>query len=164
MSWGTGWDTADRSYTSGEQGTTAIATDAFRRQFGIRSEWRSLAFHCNRRLQSAHLKTAMEIIEQYESTQLEAYREGIQSLSRRIMGDAPVPAGALSIGELPSEVQERLLNYLRRHYDATPADLTELVLVPQVSITIPLKGFLLSMPLENFLNAHIRRIPAQGGG
>jgi len=139
------------------QETTSMPTDAFLRQFGIRTEWSSLCFYYNSRIDGSHLKTAMDLIRDYEATQREAIQQTVRSLQERLMRDAAVPTGTVSVGELPSEVQASLAGYLREKYNASLADLSEVELTPQVFIRVPLKGLYFSFPLE--MLARMKVIP-----
>ena len=139
------------------QETTSKPTDAFLRQFGIRTEWGLLCFHYNSRIDGLHLKTAMDLIGGYETTQREAIQQTVRLLQERLMRNAPVPIGTVSVGELPSEVQATLAGYLREKYNASLADLSEVELTPQVFIRVPLKGLYFSFPLE--MLARMKVIP-----
>jgi len=134
-----------------------MPTDAFLRRFGIRTEWGLLCFHYNSRIDGSHLKTAMDLIRDYEATQREAIQQTVRSLQERLMRDAAVPTGTVSVGELPSEVQASLAGYLREKYNASLADLSEVELTPQVFIRVPLKGLYFSFPLE--MLARMKVIP-----
>ena len=134
-----------------------MPTDAFLRQFGIRTEWGLLCFHYNSRIDGLHLKTAMDLIRGYETTQREAIQQTVRSLQERLMRDAAVPTGTVSVGELPSEVQASLAGYLREKYNASLADLSEVELSPQVFISVPLKGLYFSFPIE--MLARMKVIP-----
>jgi len=149
-SWGGGTDL-------GSQEATSMPTDAFLRQFGIRTEWGLLCFHYNSRIDGLHLKTAMDLIRGYETTQREAIQQTVRSLQERLMRDAAVPTGTVSVGELPSEVQASLAGYLREKYNASLADLSEVELSPQVFISVPLKGLYFSFPIE--MLARMKVIP-----
>jgi len=149
-SWGGGTDL-------GSQEATSMPTDAFLRQFGIRTEWGLLCFHYNSRIDGLHLKTAMDLIRDYEATQREAIQQTVRSLQERLMRDAAVPTGTVSVGELPSEVQASLAGYLREKYNASLADLSEVELTPQVFISVPLKGLYFSFPIE--MLARMKVIP-----
>jgi len=149
-SWGGGTDL-------GSQEATSMPTDAFLRQFGIRTEWSSLCFYYNSRIDGSHLKTAMDLIRDYEATQREAIQQTVRSLQERLMRDAAVPIGTVSVGELPSEVQATLAGYLREKYNASLADLSEVELTPQVFISVPLKGLYFSFPIE--MLARMKVIP-----
>jgi hypothetical protein len=146
VSWYT--DSWGGSTDLGSQEATSMPTDAFLRQFGIRTEWGLLCFHYNSRIDGSHLKTAMDLIRDYEATQREAIQQTVRSLQERLMRDAAVPTGTVSVGELPSEVQASLAGYLREKYNASLADLSEVELTPQVFISVPLKGLYFSFPIE----------------
>jgi hypothetical protein len=153
-SWGGGTDL-------GSQEATSMPTDAFLRQFGIRTEWGLLCFHYNSRIDGSHLKTAMDLIRDYEATQREAIQQTVRSLQERLMRDAAVPIGTVSVGELPSEVQASLAGYLREKYNASLADLSEVELTPQVVISVPLKGLYFSFPIEMLARMKVIPIPTQ---
>ena len=153
-SWGGGTDL-------GSQEATSMPTDAFLRQFGIRTEWGLLCFHYNSRIDGSHLKTAMDLIRDYEATQREAIQQTVRSLQERLMRDAAVPTGTVSVGELPSEVQASLAGYLREKYNASLADLSEVELTPQVFISVPLKGLYFSFPIEMLARMKVIPIPTQ---
>ena len=158
VSWYTGsWGGGGLS----SQETTSKPTDAFLRQFGIRTEWGLLCFHYNSRIDGSHLKTAMDLIRDYEATQREAIQQTVRSLQERLMRDAAVPIGTVSVGELPSEVQATLAGYLREKYNASLADLSEVELIPQVIIELPLKGLLFSFPIEMLARMKVISIPTQ---
>jgi len=130
------------------QETTSKPTDAFLRQFGIRTEWGLLCFHYNSRIDGSHLKTAADLITDYDAAQREAIQQTIRSLQERLMRNAPVPIGTVSVGELPSDVQESLAKYLQEQYNATLADLSEVELLPEVFISVPLKSLYISFPIK----------------
>jgi len=155
VSWYT--DSWGGSTDLGSQEATSMPTDAFLRQFGIRTEWGLLCFHYNSRIDGSHLKTAMDLIRDYEATQREAIQQTVRSLQERLMRDAAVPTGTVSVGELPSEVQASLAGYLREKYNASLADLSEVELTPQVFISVPLKGLYFSFPIE--MLARMKVIP-----
>jgi hypothetical protein len=155
VSWYT--DSWGGSTDLGSQEATSMPTDAFLRQFGIRTEWGLLCFHYNSRIDGSHLKTAMDLIRDYEATQREAIQQTVRSLQERLMRDAAVPTGTVSVGELPSEVQASLAGYLREKYNASLADLSEVELSPQVFISVPLKGLYFSFPIE--MLARMKVIP-----
>jgi hypothetical protein len=158
VSWYTGsWGGGGLS----SQETTSKPTDAFLRQFGIRTEWGLLCFHYNSRIDGLHLKTAMDLIRGYETTQREAIQQTVRLLQERLMRNAPVPIGTVSVGELPSEVQATLAGYLREKYNASLADLSEVELIPQVIIDLPLKGLIFSFPLEMLARMKVMPIPTQ---
>jgi hypothetical protein len=140
-SWGGGTDL-------GSQKATSMPTDAFLRQFGIRTEWGLLCFHYNSRIDGSHLKTAADLITDYDAAQREAIQQTIRSLQERLMRNAPVPIGTVSVGELPSDVQESLAKYLQEQYNATLADLSEVELLPEVFISVPLKSLYISFPIK----------------
>jgi len=99
----------------------------------------------------------MDLIRDYEATQREAIQQTVRSLQERLMRDAAVPTGTVSVGELPSEVQASLAGYLREKYNASLADLSEVELTPQVFISVPLKGLYFSFPIE--MLARMKVIP-----
>jgi hypothetical protein len=145
VSWYTGsWGGGGLS----SQETTSKPTDAFLRQFGIHTEWGLLCFHYNSRIDGLHLKTAMDLIRGYETTQREAIQQTVRLLQERLMRNAPVPIGTVSVGELPSDVQESLAKYLQEQYNATLADLSEVELLPEVFISVPLKSLYISFPIK----------------
>ena len=144
------WSTTnwrDASSSSG-QGTVSVPTETFLRQFGIRVEWGLLCFHYNSRIDGSHLKTAADVITDYDAAQREAIQQTIRSLQERLMRNAPVPIGTVSVGELPSDVQESLAKYLQEQYNATLADLSEVELLPEVFISVPLKSHYISFPIK----------------
>ncbi|PMB19173.1 hypothetical protein [Fischerella thermalis] len=145
----------------GSQETTSKPTDAFLRQFGIRTEWGLLCFHYNSRIDGSHLKTAMDLIRDHETTQREAIQQTVRLLQERLMRNAPMSIGTVSVGELPSEVQAPLAGYLREKYNASLADLSEVELIPQVIIDLPLKGLLFSFPIEMLARMKVMPIPTQ---
>jgi len=153
-SWGGGTDL-------GSQEATSMPTDAFLRRFGIRTEWGLLCFHYNSRIDGSHLKTAMDLIRDYEATQREAIQQTVRSLQERLMRDAAVPTGTVSVGELPSEVQASLAGYIREKYNASLADLSEVELTPQVFISVPLKGLYFSFPIEMLAGMKVIPIATQ---
>jgi hypothetical protein len=145
VSWYTGsWGGGGLS----SQEATSMPTDAFLRQFGIRTEWGLLCFHYNSRIDGSHLKTAADLITDYDAAQREAIQQTIRSLQERLMRNAPVPIGTVSVGELPSDVQESLAKYLQEQYNATLADLSEVELLPEVFISVPLKSLYISFPIK----------------
>ena len=144
------WSTTnwrDAGSSSG-QGTVSVPTETFLRQFGIRAEWGLLCFHYNSRIDGSHLKTAADLITDYDAAQREAIQQTIRSLQERLMRNAPVPIGTVSVGELPSDVQESLAKYLQEQYNATLADLSEVELLPEVFISVPLKSLYISFPIK----------------
>lgn len=146
VSWYTGsWGGGGLS----SQETTSKPTDAFLRQFGIRTEWGLLCFHYNSRIDGSHLKTAMDLIRDYETTQREAVQQTVRLLQERLMRDAAVPIGTVSVGELPTDVQESLAKHLQEQYNATLADLSEVELLPEVFISVPLKSLYISFPIKH---------------
>jgi hypothetical protein len=144
------WSTTnwrDAGSSSG-QGTVSVPTETFLRQFGIRAEWGLLCFHYNSRIDGSHFKTAADLITDYDAAQREAIQQTIRSLQERLMRNAPVPIGTVSVGELPSDVQESLAKYLQEQYNATLADLSEVELLPEVFISVPLKSLYISFPIK----------------
>jgi hypothetical protein len=144
------WSTTnwrDAGSSSG-QGTVSVPTETFLRQFGIRAEWGLLCFHYNSRIDGSHLKTAADLITDYDAAQREAIQQTIRSLQERLMRNAPVPIGTVSVGELPSDVQESLAKYLQEQYNATLADLSEVELLSEVFISVPLKSLYISFPIK----------------